>query len=413
MEYGLIGEKLGHSFSVDIHSTLGDYDYKLKEIADTELEGFFGIADFKGLNVTIPYKQAVMPYLYQIDDKARDIGAVNTVVNRDGRLYGYNTDFFGLKALLTRIGIDPRGKKILILGTGGTSKTALAVVKDMGGVQVYRVGRTGAEGSLTYEEVYAGHTDADYIINTTPVGMYPKMDACPIELEKFESLKGVADVVYNPLRTVLVQKARAMGLPAEGGLYMLVAQGVAASELFLGKSYDADTVERVFATLAAKKENIVLTGMPASGKSTVGRLLAELLGREFTDTDTMVEAADGRPIPQIFSEDGEAAFRDMETEAVKKVAAVGGAVIATGGGAILRPENVAALKQNGIVVFLDRPLGQLVPDEGRPLSRSEEAIRQRYAERYGIYIATADIRIENSTTPQAAAEAVIKEIHKQ
>ncbi|MBR6594142.1 MAG: shikimate dehydrogenase [Clostridia bacterium] len=409
MEYGLIGERLGHSFSADIHRELGGYGYELREIAREALGGFMENADFKGINVTIPYKEAVIPYLHSIDGGAAAIGAVNTVVKRHGKLYGYNTDFMGMKALLERIGADPKGKKTLILGTGGTSKTAVAVVKAMGGTEIYRVSRSGAEGAVTYEQAYSEHSDSALIINTTPVGMYPKAEGYPIDVSAFTGLKWVADAVYNPLRTRLVQEAREQGAVAGGGLYMLVAQAVFASELFLDRSYAAGTVERIYEKLLSSKENIVLIGMPASGKSTVGALLAARLGRALVDTDALVVEHAGMDIPTIFEREGEASFRDRETEGVKEAGLMSGAVIATGGGAVLREENVSALKQNGRLYFLDRPLDMLMPTEDRPLSRSRETLERRYKERYGIYSSVADCRIDNSTTADAAVEMIEKE----
>lgn len=409
MNYGLIGEKLGHSFSAEIHGALGDYGYELKEIPRDELDAFMKSAPFKGINVTIPYKETVMPYLAHIDEGAAAIGAVNTVVNRGGRLYGYNTDFVGMKALLCRIGIAPKGKKTLILGTGGTAKTATAVVKALGGTVVYKVSRSGADGALTYEEAYVSHSDASYIINTTPVGMYPKIDGCPVDLDRFSRLEGVADAVYNPLRTVLVQSAKERGIAAEGGLFMLVAQAVAASEYFLDTVYDAAVTDKIYKRLLKNKENIVLIGMPSSGKSTVAGLLAERLDKTPVDTDTVVEETAGKTIPDIFEAEGEAAFRDMESNAVKAVSRDGGRIIATGGGAVLRAENVRALKQNGRLYFLDRPLPLLLPTDGRPLSRDADALKKRYNERYGIYTACADCRVENSGTAEMAADMIIKE----
>ncbi len=413
MNYGLIGEKLGHSFSAEIHALLGDYGYELKEISKDDLEKFIKDADFKGINVTIPYKQAVIPYLDYLDAGAKAIGAVNTVVNKNGKLYGYNTDFYGMHCLLKRVGAVPRGKKTLILGTGGTSKTALAVVKAMGGTEVYRVSRTPSEDTVSYEEAKALHRDASIIINTTPVGMYPNTDACPIDIRAFPALTAVADAVYNPLRSRLVQAAREKDIAAEGGLFMLVAQAVRASEYFLGTLYDSQTVNTVYQMMRRKKENIVLIGMPSSGKSTVGDILAARFGRACVDTDRVIEANEGVSIPQIFAEKGEKSFRDIEAATVAEVSRSGGVVIATGGGAVLREENLRALRQNGRLYFLDRPLEQLIPTEGRPLARDAEAIEARYKERYGIYTQAADVIIENNGSAIEAAERIIKEFYAE
>ncbi len=413
MNYGLIGEKLGHSFSAEIHALLGDYGYELKEIPKGDLEQFIKDADFKGINITIPYKQAVIPYLDYLDAGAKAIGAVNTVVNKNGKLYGYNTDFFGMHCLLKRVGAMPRGKKTLILGTGGTSKTALAVVKAMGGTEVYRVSRTPSEDTVSYEEAKALHSDAAIIINTTPVGMYPNTDACPIDINAFPALTAVADAVYNPLRSRLVQAAREKGISAEGGLFMLVAQAVRASEYFLGTLYAPQTVNTVYQMIRRKKENIVLIGMPSSGKSTVGDILAAKFGRACVDTDRVIEANQGVRISRIFADKGEKAFRDIEAATVAEVSHSGGVVIATGGGAVLRQENLRALRQNGRLYFLDRPLEKLIPTEDRPLASSRDAIKAKYEERYGIYTEAADVIIENNGSAIEAAERIIKEFYAE
>ena len=409
MNYGLIGEKLGHSFSADIHGMLGDYGYQLKEISPDKVGEFMQNPSFKGINVTIPYKQTVIPFLSEMDEGAKTIGAVNTVVNKNGKLYGYNTDFYGMLSLLKRIGAEPKEKKTLILGTGGTSKTAVAVVKAMGGTDVYRVSRGGAEGALTYDEAMKLHSDADIIINTTPAGMYPKVEACPIDIDAFPRLSAVADAVYNPLRSRLVLAAQEKGIAAEGGLYMLVAQAVRASELFLDVKYDAETVNKVYQKIRSQKENIVLVGMPSCGKTTIGAILAAELGRQCIDTDKMIETTANMSIPQIFATEGEKAFRDKEYAEIVRASLNSGVIIATGGGAVLRTENIKALKQNGRVYFIDRPLQQLMPTDDRPLAGSIEAITARYNERYGIYTSVADVRVDNSTTANAAAAQIKKE----
>ncbi len=392
MKYGLIGEKLGHSFSKAIHERIGDYTYELREIEKTQLDAFMKEKDFVGINVTIPYKTAVMPYLDYIDVTAEKIGAVNTVVNRDGKLYGYNTDFGGLKMLVERSGFDYRGKKILILGTGGTSKTANAVAKALGAREVIHVSRRESKGfcGVDYENVYSIHSDADYIINTTPLGMYPNNEGCAVDVSRFASLSGVTDVVYNPLSTTLCQKSQAVGVKAESGLYMLVCQAVIAAEIFTGKNLDrVKLAEEIFRELRSDKENIVLIGMPGSGKTTIGKALAEATGKTFIDTDEMIVSEYG-VISDIFAEKGEEYFRDIEAEKVKEAAKMNGMIIATGGGAVLREGNVTALRQNGKLFFLDRPLSDIIPTQDRPLSRDESALKKRFEERYDIYCAAAD-----------------------
>lgn len=406
MEYSLIGEHLGHSFSADIHGRIGLYGYELCEIAPQELDGFMRKHEFRGINVTIPYKQAVIPYLDGIDENARRIGAVNTVVCRGGKLYGYNTDFGGMSALADKTGIEFTGRKVLALGTGGTSLTARAVAQAHGASSVIRVSRSGRDGAVTYDEAYRTHADAQIIINTTPCGMFPKNGGCPIDISRFPQLGGVLDAIFNPLRTALVSRALSAGLKASGGLYMLVAQAVLAAEIFTGKQLGTEIIDRIYSDLLADKENIVLVGMPGCGKSTVGRILAGRSGRRLIDTDSLTEAACGMRISDMFEKYGEKYFRDRETEAVKNAAAQSGCIIATGGGAVLRPENVAALKQNGRLYFLDRPPEQLRPTSDRPLAGSTEAIRHRYEERYAVYKACADTRIEVCGSADAVAGCI-------
>lgn len=393
MEYGLIGEKLGHSFSKEIHSKIGDYSYELREIARDDVDAFMRAKDFKAINVTIPYKQIVIPYLDEISDGARKIGAVNCIVNKEGKLYGHNTDFDGMRALIIKNKIDLTGRKVLILGTGGTSKTATAVAESLGALEILIVSRTKAEGIITYDEMYEKHLDADVIINTTPVGMYPNVDGTPVDVSKFTKLSGVIDAIYNPIRTDLVMDAKRLNIPSEGGLYMLVMQAIVASEYFFDTKYDQSLCDRIFSEIMMAKENVVLIGMPASGKSTVGYKLSKKLGVSFVDSDSEIVKAAGKPIPDIFGEDGEAHFRALETETLKVLSESGGKVIATGGGAVLNPLNVKNLKKNGRIVFIDRPLSALIPTEDRPLANSKEKIEALYKARYDIYKNAADITI--------------------
>ena len=409
MEYGLIGEKLPHSFSKEIHGYLADYDYQLKELTPAQLPAFLQERDFKGINVTIPYKQAVMPYLDVIDEKAAAIGAVNTIVNRDGKLYGYNTDYDGMVSLIRHAGLSLEGKSVLILGTGGTSRTAMAVAADLGASHIYRASRSaaGQEDLVSYED--AARMPVQILINTTPSGLYPDLDGQPIDLSRFSWLEGVLDAVYNPLRTRLVLQARENRAHAQSGLYMLVSQAAAACELFLDEKLPQQTLDRVYRTIHGQKQNIVLTGMPGSGKSTVGRILAKQMGREFVDVDTEIIRLAKKPIPDIFAQMGEARFRELESQAIAAVAQRTGLVIATGGGAILREENVRRLRQNGRLYFLDRPLEEIQPTDDRPLSRDMDALRKRYEERYFRYTVTADTRIP----VEGSAEAVVAAIGEE
>ena len=393
MDYGCIGEKLSHSFSKEIHACLADYAYEMREIPREELATFLTARDFRAINVTIPYKQDVIPYLDEVDPIAAAIGAVNTIVNRDGKLFGYNTDFAGMSALLHRAGIDLNDKKVLILGSGGTSKTAVAVANARGAQEVLRVSRTAKDDCITYEDAVTLHTDAQIIINTTPSGMYPEPNAQPLDLAQFPHLIGVADAIYNPLRSRLVRQAQSLGVPATGGLYMLVAQAAVAVGHFLDTTIPEDTIEAVYRRIRNDKQSLVLIGMPGCGKTTLGKAFAAAHGMDFIDTDDLIREQAGTDIPTIFKERGEAGFRNMESAVIRSLESVQNTVIATGGGAILRAENVHTLKANGRLCFLDRPLEALVTTADRPLSSNNELLRQRYNERYGLYCAAADYTV--------------------
>ncbi|MBQ9748414.1 MAG: shikimate dehydrogenase [Clostridia bacterium] len=417
MKYGLIGEHLPHSFSKEVHAKIAPYSYELCELERDEVDAFMRARDFEGINVTIPYKQTVIPYLTEIDEAARLIGAVNTIVNRDGKLYGYNTDFYGMKSLILRLGLNYEGAKVLILGTGGTSKTAVAVARHLGAADVIVVGRKAGEGVITYEDAYRLHTDADQIINTTPCGMYPYPDGkegmagTPIDLDRFPKVAGVIDAVYNPIRTNLVMDAIERNIPAVGGLYMLVAQAVKAAEYFMGTKLPDELYESVYRDILASKENIVLTGMPGSGKSTIGKMLSESLGRPFCDTDAEIVKNAGMSIPEIFERDGNDGFRRIESEAVIACAnRLQGAVIATGGGAILRDDNVRALKRTGRLYFLNRSLSKILPTDDRPLSRDREALEARFRERYPRYLATCDKEIVMDEIPENTVKAITEDM---
>lgn len=410
MKYGLIGEHLGHSYSCEIHGAIADYEYELKELRPDELDGFMRQRFFNAINVTIPYKQSVIPYLDEISDRARSIGAVNTIVNTGGRLYGDNTDFAGMAALAKRIGIDFKGKKVLILGTGGTSKTARAVAESYGAATVLNVSRRGGEGLISYEEAAQKHSDAQIIINTTPVGMYPDTEKKPIEISAFSALEGVLDAIYHPLRTNLVLDAQERGIPASGGLYMLSAQAVYASAVFLDKELEPELIEKAYKLVKADKQNIVLVGMPSSGKTTVGKIIAERTGKTFEDTDDTIVSEIGMPIAQFFAEHGENAFRELESRVIAEASNKGGRVIATGGGAVLRPENVRAMRRNGPVVFIDRSLERLITTDDRPLSSNRTALEKLFETRYDIYKNAADLHADGNGTPEEVADAILKEL---
>ena len=407
MKYGLIGAHLPHSFSKQIHESLG-YAYELVELTPQALEGFLARREFAGINMTIPYKEAVMPFLDEIDPLAQAIGAVNTIVNCGDRLVGYNTDFGGMKAMIVRAGIRMEGKRVLILGTGGTSKTAMAVCRSLKAASVHKVSRSEKPDAVSYEQAYQNHPDTQIILNTTPVGMYPDVLSRPIDLKRFPQLYGVVDVIYNPLRTALLahlwQKPE---IYQGGGLFMLVKQATIASSLFTGQAENPVMADVIYSRLLREKENLVLVGMPGSGKSTVGAFLAKKTGRKLVDLDEEIARRSGMTIPQIFQTRGEAAFRDLETQVIRELASTTGAIVSTGGGAILRDENVAALKQNGRLFFLDRPLEALLPTADRPLGDSREKIAALYAARYDRYLAVSDEHILVHSTPERAAADVL------
>lgn len=412
MKYGLIGEHLKHSYSCEIHAQIADYEYELHEIPPSGLGGFLKKREFNAINVTIPYKQDVIPYLDEISDTAKRIGAVNTIVNRNGRLYGDNTDFAGMLALAKHIGVDMKGRKVLILGTGGASMTGHALAEYMGAQSVYYVSRSGKDGSISYEQAVTEHSDAQIIINATPVGMFPKQDGRPIDISAFPKLEGVIDAIYNPLRTNLILDAQERGIPAEGGLYMLSAQAVHASAVFRDIPLDESLVDKAFKSVKNDKQSIVLIGMPSSGKTTVGRILSEKCGKQLADTDEYIVRKIGMPISDFFAKHGEAEFRKIEKETVAELSATGGRIIATGGGAVLDAENVRALKQNGVLVFLDRRPENLIATDDRPLASRRSALEKLYAERYDIYCAAAELHIDANTTPEAEADAILKELAK-
>ena len=407
MQYGCIGEKLSHSFSKEIHEKIADYKYELKELTKNEVESFIKEKNFKAINVTIPYKEVVIPYLDEIDEAAKLIGAVNTVVNKNGRLYGYNTDFYGMTELIKFTGIEIEGKKVLILGSGGTSKTAFAVSKHLQAKEIIKVSRSGKDGAITYEEALKNHTDAEIIINTTPVGMYPNPEDMPIDIECFQNLSGVVDAIYNPLRSKLVSNALSKDIKATGGLYMLASQAVKASEYFLDTTYPYDTTERIYKEIISEKENIVLTGMPGAGKTTVGKILAELTGKTFFDSDYEIAKKVKTP-EEIIREKGEAYFRKIESEVIAELSMKNGAVIATGGGAILKEENVSRLKRNGKIVFINRDLQYINPTSDRPLSADRKALEKRFSERYPIYMKTCDRVVKAESDARKNAENILE-----
>ena len=399
MRCGLLGRKLGHSYSPAIHALLGDYEYRLYEKEPEELESFLRNSDWDGINVTIPYKQSVIPYMDSLTPIAQELGAVNTIVRRGGKLIGANTDYWGFRSMVARSGISPAGKKCLVLGSGGASQVVQFVLKDLQ-AQVIVISRNGADN---YQNI-SRHADASIIVNTTPVGMYPEVGVSPVDLDMFPTLEAVLDVVYNPSRTQLLLDAERRGLVTMNGLWMLISQAIFAALKFAGKRTGSRSIEEVHQILKSQMENIVLIGMPGCGKSTVGKIVARQTGKQFVDADEKIVELAGKPIPMIFAEDGEEVFRDWETKALSELGKQSGLVIATGGGCVTKDRNYPLLHQNGVIYWLQRDLDQL-PTEGRPLSQANE-LSDMYAVRKSMYARFADKIIDNNGAPEAAAQAI-------
>ena len=404
MKCGLLGRKLGHSYSPQIHSLMGTYSYDLFEQEPEDVGDFILHGDFSGINVTIPYKKDVIPFLDELSPMAVRMEAVNTVIRReDGSLLGHNTDYFGFSSMVKRSGINVSGKKVLVLGSGGASNTAVKVLEDMQ-ANVIIISRSGPDN---YTNLHR-HSDASVIVNTTPVGMYPHTGAAPLDLRKCPCLEGVLDMIYNPARTQLLLDAEALGLPYENGLWMLVAQAKEAAEYFGGKPLDDSIIETVYNTLSMQMQNLVLIGMPGCGKSTIGALISEKTGRNFTDADTLVETLAGKTIPEIFAQDGEEIFRQWETKALEELGKQSGLVIATGGGCVTRERNYPLLHQNSRIIWLKRDLN-LLPTEGRPLSQCNR-LETLYAERKPLYEDFADFIVDNRTSPEETVRRILEEL---
>ena len=412
MEYGCIGERLGHSFSKEIHNALASYEYSLKELKRKELPEFFKNKDFKAINVTIPYKQDVIEFLDWISDEAKTINAVNTIVNKNGKLYGYNTDFYGLKALIERENVSLKDKKVAVLGSGGTSNTAFAVANYLEALSVLKVSRNKKDGYITYDEFYEKYCDCEIIINTTPCGMFPKIGVSAVDLEKLPKVEAIFDAVYNPLNSKLILDAKAKNITAVGGLYMLVSQAAYAVEKFIEAPVDNNRVEEIFKNLYKQKMNVALIGMPASGKTSVGKVLSEKLQKTFVDSDDEIVKAENKKITEIFEEFGEAYFRNIEKSVIKELSMLNSHVISTGGGAILNSENIENLKANSRIYFLDRPLDMLITTSDRPLSSNRVDLEKRYKERYELYKSSADVIIDGSKTVEEAAKIIEEDFYE-
>lgn len=399
MKCGLLGRKLAHSYSPAIHALLGNYEYNLYEKEPEELEAFLRSSDWDGINVTIPYKQAVIPYLDSLTPIASEVGAVNTIIRRDGKLIGSNTDYWGFLSMVEKSGLSPAGKKCLVLGSGGASQVVQAVLRSKN-ANVVVISRSGENN---YENL-SRHADASVIVNTTPVGMYPNTGVSPVNLDGFPHLEGVLDLVYNPARTQLLMDAESRGIVAMNGLFMLVAQAKTAAEHFMDTTLSDTKLAEIHHSLRAQMENIVLIGMPGCGKSTIGRLLAEKTGKYFVDADTEIENMAQKTIPRMFAEDGEAVFRDYETKVLDALGKRSGLVIATGGGCVTKMRNYPLLHQNGTIFWLQRELDQL-PTEGRPLSTDLAAM---YRTRAPLYAQFADHILDNNGTLDDAITAILE-----
>ena len=404
MKCGLLGRKLGHSYSPQIHNLLGTYSYDLFEKEPEQLAAFLKGGDFTGINVTIPYKKDVIPYLDALSPAAQKIGSVNTIVRRaDGSLFGHNSDYFGFVSLVKHSGIPVEGRKVLVLGSGGTSNMVVTALRDLSAVPIV-ISRSGENNYDNLER----HADASVIVNTTPVGMYPNTGISPIDLRLFPKLEGVLDVVYNPAKTKLLLDAEALGIPNANGLWMLVAQAKEASEYFTGKKLSDEVIGKIHRTLSHQMKNLILIGMPGCGKSTIGAALAQRLGRKFVDADEEVVKSAGKSIPEIFAQDGEEAFRQWETAALNSLGKQSGLVIATGGGCVTQNRNFAALHQNGYIIWLERDL-TLLPTDGRPLSQSNR-LEEMYKLRKPMYEAFADIRVENAGNPEQTVKEILSQL---
>ncbi len=403
MKCGLLGEKLGHSYSPQIHAELADYEYKLYEKAPDEVEDFVRRGDWHGLNVTIPYKKTVIPFCDELSETARAIGSVNTLLKRpDGTIFGDNTDAFGFETLLTQtLKADISGWKALVLGTGGASVTVCAMLRKRG-AQVVPISRSGKDNYTNLE----WHRDAKLLVNTTPVGMYPKNGASLVDLGVFPKLEAVLDVVYNPARTALLLQAEKRGIPCAGGLTMLVAQAKRSAEIFLAHALPDGEIARITRQLARQMQNVILIGMPGSGKSTVGRLLAEKLGRPLLEADKELEKAAGMSIPVIFANEGEAGFRKRETRILSDLGKQSGTVISTGGGCVTREENYPLLHQNGVIVWIRRDLNCLAR-EGRPLSLNAD-LSAMYAVRAPLYERFADFAVDNDGNAEDTVNLILE-----
>ena len=418
MKYGLIGENLGHSFSKQIQTRIAeienvkDYDYQLVELDKEEFKEFMEKKDFKGINVTIPYKKDVIPYLDEMDESAKAIGAVNTIINVDGKLKGYNTDFGGFLYMVKAHNVHMEGKKVLIIGNGGACAAVKAVCKHENVKDIVIVSRSANRGAISYDEMYTSHLDADIVVNTSPVGMFPNIVNAPIDVSWFHKLECVLDVVYNPILTRLCFEAQEADIKRVIGLEMLIAQAKYAFEIFENMSFDDSIIDEIKKEMLKDRCNIVLIGMPSAGKTTIGKMLEEKLGKEFFDLDDMIIAKAGKSIPEIFQESGETGFRAIETEVAIEASKMNNKIIATGGGVVKHKVNMDFLRLNGITIFIDRDIDKLISsDPNRPLSSSKQALQQMYKERYPLYQKYATYVAVNNANIDETVDDIVNAYH--
>lgn len=418
MKYGLIGEHLGHSFSKQIQTRIAeienvkDYDYQLVELDKEEFKEFMEKKDFKGINVTIPYKKDVIPYLDEMDESAKAIGAVNTIINVDGKLKGYNTDFGGFLYMVKAHNVHMEGKKVLIIGNGGACAAVKAVCKHENAKDIVIVSRSANRGAISYNEMYTSHLDADIVVNTSPVGMFPNIVNAPIDVSWFHKLECVLDVVYNPILTRLCFEAQEADIKRVIGLEMLIAQAKYAFEIFENMSFDDSIIDEIKKEMLKDRCNIVLIGMPSAGKTTIGKMLEEKLGKEFFDLDDMIIAKAGKSIPEIFQESGETGFRAIETEVAIEASKMNNKIIATGGGVVKHKVNMDFLRLNGITIFIDRDIDKLISsDPNRPLSSSKQALQQMYKERYPLYQKYATYVAVNNANIDETVDDIVNAYH--
>ena len=418
MKYGLIGEHLGHSFSKQIQTRIAeienvkDYDYQLVELDKEEFKEFMEKKDFKGINVTIPYKKDVIPYLDEMDESAKAIGAVNTIINVDGKLKGYNTDFGGFLYMVKAHNVHMEGKKVLIIGNGGACAAVKAVCKHENAKDIVIVSRSANRGAISYNEMYTSHLDADIVVNTSPVGMFPNIVNAPIDVSWFHKLECVLDVVYNPILTRLCFEAQEADIKRVIGLEMLIAQAKYAFEIFENMSFDDSIIDEIKKEMLKDRCNIVLIGMPSAGKTTIGKILEEKLGKEFFDLDDMIIAKAGKSIPEIFQESGEAGFRAIETEVAIEASKMNNKIIATGGGVVKHKVNMDFLRLNGITIFIDRDIDKLISsDPNRPLSSSKKALQQMHKERYPLYQKYAAYVAVNNANVEETVDDIVNAYH--